>query len=76
MVLTLQNGIGNEEVLAERFGARRIISGAITSSVEIEAPGRIAVTKSGGIGLAPMDRRVDIRRWVAVLGAAGFQSRA
>ena len=76
MVLTLQNGIGNEELLATRFGARRIISGAITSSVEIEAPGRIAVTKSGGIGLAPMDERTDIRRWVAALGAAGFRARA
>jgi 2-dehydropantoate 2-reductase len=75
MVLTLQNGIGNEELLAERFGARRVISGAITSSVEIEAPGRIAVTKSGGIGLAPMDRRVDIRPWIATLGAAGFRTR-
>jgi 2-dehydropantoate 2-reductase len=76
MVLTLQNGIGNEEILAERFGARRVISGAITSSVEIEAPGRIAVTKSGGIGLAPVDERADIRRWVATLGAAGFRARA
>jgi 2-dehydropantoate 2-reductase len=75
MVLTLQNGIGNEELLAERFGARRVISGAITSSVEIEAPGRIAVTKSGGIGLAPMDRRVDIRRWIAMFSAAGFRTR-
>jgi 2-dehydropantoate 2-reductase len=75
-VLTLQNGIGNEEILAERFGARRVISGAITSSVEIEAPGRIAVTKSGGIGLAPVDGRADIGRWAAALGAAGFRARA
>jgi 2-dehydropantoate 2-reductase len=76
MVLTLQNGIGNEELLAKRFGARRVISGAITSSVEIEAPGRIAVTKRGGIGLAPMDGHTDIRGWVAALGAAGFRARA
>lgn len=76
MVLTLQNGIGNEELLAERLGARRVISGAITSSVEIEAPGRIAVTKSGGIGLAPVDGRTDISRWAAALGSAGFRTRA
>jgi 2-dehydropantoate 2-reductase len=75
MVLTLQNGIGNEELLAERFGARRVISGAITSSVEIEAPGRIAVTKLGGIGLASMDGRAEIGRWVTTLGAAGFRAR-
>jgi 2-dehydropantoate 2-reductase len=75
MVLTLQNGIGNEELLAERFGAERVISGAITSSVEVTAPGHIAVTKSGGIGLAPMDKSVDIRRWIARFGAAGFRTR-
>jgi 2-dehydropantoate 2-reductase len=53
-ILALQNGIGNEEILAERFGAERIISGAITTSVEVAEPGRVAVTKSGGIGLARM----------------------
>jgi 2-dehydropantoate 2-reductase len=75
MVLTLQNGIGNEELLAERFGARRVISGAITSSVEVEAPSHIAVTKSGGIGLAPMDKSININRWIAAFGAAGFRTR-
>jgi 2-dehydropantoate 2-reductase len=53
-ILTLQNGIGNEEILAERFGAARIIAGAITIPVEIEAPGRVAVARRGGIGVAPM----------------------
>jgi 2-dehydropantoate 2-reductase len=53
-IMTLQNGLGNEELLAERFGAARILSGAITIPVEIEAPGRIAVARRGGIGIAPM----------------------
>ena len=48
-ILTLQNGIGSEEILADRFGAGRVIGGAITSSVEIAAPGRIEVMKRGGI---------------------------
>jgi len=71
-ILTLQNGIGNEETLAERFGAGRIISGAITTSVEIDAPGCMTVTRSGGIGLAAMDGRADIGRWLELLGEAGF----
>jgi 2-dehydropantoate 2-reductase len=75
-ILTLQNGIGNEEILAERFGAGRIISGAITTSVDVEAPGRVAVAKNGGIGLAPMEEQAQIDRWVKVLGIAGFQTRA
>jgi len=75
-ILTLQNGIGNEEILAERFGAGRIISGAITTSVDVEAPGRVAVAKNGGIGLAPIEEQAQIDRWVKVLGIAGFQTRA
>jgi 2-dehydropantoate 2-reductase len=75
-ILTLQNGIGNEEILAERFGATRIISGAITTSVEVEAPGRIVVTKSGGIGLASFDRRTPIDHMAAIFERAGFMARA
>ncbi len=76
-VLTLQNGIGNEEILADRFGAGRVISGAITSSVEIEAPGRISVARAGGIGLAPMHAgaRAASARAAAALRGAGFEVR-
>jgi 2-dehydropantoate 2-reductase len=74
-ILTLQNGIGNEQILSSRFGAGRIISGAITSSVEIETPGRVMVTKPGGIGLAPVEPRTDIGQWVDAFTAAGFRTR-
>jgi 2-dehydropantoate 2-reductase len=73
-ILTLQNGIGNEDILAKRFGAEKIISGAITSSVEIDAPGRITVTKQGGVGLAAMDRQLDSGRWMGVFKASGFHT--
>src|SRR5262249_10159486 len=76
-ILTLQNGIGNEELLAQRFGAGRVLSGAITTSVEVEAPGRVVVAKQGGIGLAPMaaeSRRAGDRAPKA-LRAAGFDIR-
>lgn len=53
-ILTLQNGIGHEEALAERFGPGRVISGAITTSVDVAGEGRVAVTKQGGVGLAPV----------------------
>lgn len=73
-VLTLQNGLGNEEILAERFGAARVIGGAITIPVEVEAPGRIALTRRGGIGLAPMRPSGQAATdWAAgALRAAGF----
>jgi len=76
-ILTLQNGIGNEELLAERLGADRVISGAITISVEVDVPGQIVVAKSGGIGIAPM-RSVAQRgaqRAAAALRGAGFDVR-
>ena len=73
-ILTLQNGIGNEELLAVRFGADQIVSGAITTSVEVEAPGQIAVAKAGGIGLAPMTPagRAAANAAAQALGRAGF----
>jgi 2-dehydropantoate 2-reductase len=76
-ILSLQNGLGNEEILAERFGARRVISGTITISVEVEVPGRVVVTKSGGIGLAPMlaECQPAAERAAGALAAAGFDVR-
>jgi 2-dehydropantoate 2-reductase len=75
-ILTLQNGIGNEEILAERFGSARVISGAITTSVDIEAPGRIVVTKEGGIGLAGLEQQIRVERWVTLFERAGFLAHA
>lgn len=74
-VLTLQNGIGNEAVLAEAFGAARVIAGAITTSVEVEGPTEIVITKLGGVGLAPLDPSVDVARWAAAFAAADFPTR-
>jgi 2-dehydropantoate 2-reductase len=76
-VLTLQNGIGNEELIAERIGADRVISGAITTSVEVDAPGQIVVAKSGGIGIAPMRpaAQAAAQRAAVALRGAGFDVR-
>jgi 2-dehydropantoate 2-reductase len=76
-ILTLQNGIGNEEILAERFGASRVVSGAITSSVEASVPGRVEVAKRGGIGLAPICAEAGpaARSALEALRGAGFDTR-
>jgi 2-dehydropantoate 2-reductase len=76
-ILTLQNGIGSEEILADCFGAGRVVSGAITSSVEIAAPGRIEVVKRGGIGLAAMapEARAATARALEALRRAGCDTR-
>lgn len=74
-VLSLQNGIGNEEQLVEAFGLTRVIAGAITTSVEIPSPTEIVITRLGGVGLAPMDPATDLARWLAAFSAAGFPTR-
>src|SRR5262245_37171878 len=74
-VLTLQNGIGNEEILADCFGAGRVVSGVITSSVEIVAPGRVEVVKRGGIGLAAMapEAQAATARALEALRGMGYE---
>lgn len=71
-ILTLQNGIGNEEILATAFGADRVIAGAITTSVDATGPTTITVTKEGGIGLAPVGGASDLTLAETALSVAGF----
>lgn len=53
-VLTIQNGVGNEEALAEGLGAGAVRSGAFTISVSIPAPGAVLRhTAKGGLVFAP-----------------------
>jgi 2-dehydropantoate 2-reductase len=72
LVMTLQNGIGNEDRLAEAFGAARVISGAITTSVEVRGPSEIVITKAGGVGLAALDAATSLDRWATAFTRAEF----
>jgi len=79
--LTLQNGIGNEEALAEALGAARVLSGAITSSVTTrpaaDGPSEVTVAKWGGVGVAPLAATgaAAAARAAALLAQAGFATR-
>jgi 2-dehydropantoate 2-reductase len=53
-ILTPQNGVGNEEILASAFGPDRIVSGALTVPVEIDSEGRVRAANRGGLALAPV----------------------
>ncbi|HEY5995530.1 MAG TPA: 2-dehydropantoate 2-reductase, partial [Candidatus Deferrimicrobiaceae bacterium] len=50
-VLTLQNGLGNEDVLAEAFGAERVLGGVAMIGVGRTAPGVVRHTALGAIRL-------------------------
>jgi 2-dehydropantoate 2-reductase len=58
VVLTLQNGVGNEETLRDALGAPAVRSGAFTISVSTPEPGQVVRhTAKGGLGFAPIVHR-------------------
>ena len=56
VLVTLQNGFGNEEFLAERFGPERIVGGLCSVCLNKTAPGVIAHLGQGAITLGEFDR--------------------
>ncbi len=52
LLLTLQNGLGNEEYLAERWGASRVLGGVCFTCINRTAPGCIEHTAQGQIAIA------------------------
>lgn len=77
-ILTLQNGLGNEEALSELFGAERVLGGVAFLCSNRGAPGEVHHLGAGRIVLGeylPRDReRLD--RLVAMFGTAGVECRA
>ncbi len=60
-VLCLQNGVVNEETLARRFGAARVLGGVVYGFAVIEAPGVIRHTQGGRIVFGELDGRPNPR---------------
>ncbi len=72
-VLSLQNGIGNEEVIAAELGAARTLAGTITISVNRPRPGVVRQNSLvGGIGVATLDPQQDPSSWVGLFRRAGI----
>ena len=53
-VLCVQNGLGNEELLASAFGADRIAAGALTTAVELADASTVVAAPRGGMSFAPV----------------------
>lgn len=72
-LITMQNGIGSEAVVAACFGEERVIAGTITTPVDVVGPARIATVSKGGVGLAPLaGPRPDPTAAAEAFTAAGF----
>jgi len=75
VILSLQNGISNEDILAEAFGADKVIAGTTTHPVVAPEPGVVrSEKKRGGIGLASVGGQ-DARGWVELFNKTGIVTR-
>jgi 2-dehydropantoate 2-reductase len=70
LALTLQNGLGNREILAARLGAQRVALGSTTTGATLLGPG---LAKSGGEGVVSIEAHSRMSPLQAALRRAGFQ---
>lgn len=60
-ILTLENGLGSDELLAEQFGAERVIGGLCFIAVNRVEPGELWCVHPGSISIAEFRRPVSSR---------------
>ena len=78
-ILTLQNGLGNDAILAELFGPERILGGLCFVCINRVAPGRVEHTAGGKITVGeyvPQEGNPRAKTVSAALKAAGIPSTA
>lgn len=72
-LLTLQNGVGNIEILQQIFGTERVLGGVTAEGATVLGPGKIRHAGQGETVVAGGKASADI---VAVFEKAGFNARA
>jgi 2-dehydropantoate 2-reductase len=76
-LLTLQNGLGNEEYLAARWGEERVLGGLCYVCLNRTAPGQVVHLDRGSISLGDFGREpsAEVRAVASGLGAMGVDVR-
>jgi 2-dehydropantoate 2-reductase len=75
-ILTLQNGLSNEDILSQAFGTDKVIAGTITHPVVVPELGVVrSEKKKGGIGVALVNGQ-NADSWADVLNKTGIVTRA
>jgi 2-dehydropantoate 2-reductase len=69
IALTLQNGLGNREVLAAQIGESRLGTGVTTTGATLLGPGRV---RPGGEGIISLAENPSLDPLIALLRQAGF----
>lgn len=73
-ILSLQNGIGNEEELAQALGADRVIAGAIETPLTVPSPGEVVAHRSRyRAGLARVGAAAPVGHTADALKRAGLR---
>jgi 2-dehydropantoate 2-reductase len=77
-LVTLQNGLGNEEFLAERWGAERVMGGLCFVCLNRTAPGEVTHFDHGSISLGEYRRPVSerVEALADAFRSAGIEARA
>jgi len=73
-VLTLQNGVGNLEILQDVFGKERVLGGVTAEGATVLGPGRIRHAGEGDTLIGPAGR--DAEEVVSSFRRAGFKIEA
>jgi 2-dehydropantoate 2-reductase len=74
-IITLQNGVGIEEIFLEEFGPERTIAGSLTTPLSNETYHSIVVEHAGrGLALAPTAKKQDISQWAQLFQDSGIEA--
>ena len=77
MVVTLQNGLGNMEVLAEIFGKEKVLGGVTAQGATLLDAGTIRHAGEGETVIGPMGTGDGpVQELVSVMNQAGFKTRS
>jgi 2-dehydropantoate 2-reductase len=70
IALTLQNGLGNLEILVEKLGAERVFAGAVTFGATLLQPG---VVRQNGIGRVDLPDHRSLAGFYSAIEKTGIQ---
>lgn len=74
-IITLQNGIGVEELFVKEFGDEKIIAGSLTTPISRETTHTVIVQRSDrGLALSPVKSGQRIGKWVTLFNNAGIKT--
>jgi len=73
-IMTVQNGLGNAEILAEAAGERRVVLAPCTYGAWVDAEGAVHEAGEGELVLGPLRRGEDLAPLEHLFRRAGFRT--